>query len=66
MFSLPSCRAPRLTVKLNPRDKNDVNDDIDDDNVDDDNYDHDNEQDPSLEADNISSHFSTTFHKDPF
>jgi len=53
-------------VKLNPRDKNDVNDDIDDDNVDDDNYDHDNEQDPSLEADNISSHFSTTFHKDPF
>jgi hypothetical protein len=36
---LPSCSAPRLTVKLHSRNENDVNDDINDDN--DNNDDHD-------------------------
>jgi hypothetical protein len=65
LFSLPSCSAPRLTVKLNPRDENDINANTDDDNDDDDDYDHDNEQSPSSEADNNSSNFSPTFHKEP-
>jgi len=55
-----------LAVQLNPRNENDIKDDIDDDNDGDDDYDHDNEQGPSSEADNNSSHFSLTFHKDTF
>jgi hypothetical protein len=55
-----------LTVKLNPHDENDINADIDDDNDDNDDNDHDNEQGPSSEAGNNSSHFSPTFHKNPF
>ena len=66
MLSLLYCSDPRLTVELNPRDENDINVDIDDDNDEDDDYDHDNEQEPSSEADNTSSHFSPTFHKNPF
>jgi len=66
LLSLPSCSALRLAVQLNPRNENDIKDDIDDDNDGDDDYDHDNEQGPSSEADNNSSHFSLTFHKDTF
>ena len=47
MLSLLYCSAARLIVKLNPRDENDINADIDDDNDEDDDYDHDNEQGPS-------------------
>jgi hypothetical protein len=66
LLSLSSCSAPRLTVKLNPHNENYINADTDDHNDDDDDYDHDNEQGPSSEADNNSSHFSPTFHKNSF
>jgi hypothetical protein len=67
LLSQPSYSAPRLTVKLNSRDENDVNDDIDDDNDGDDDYYHDNEQGPSSEADkNSVSFFLPHFIKNHF